>query len=237
MLERDFAQVVAEGRALQRQFSELGLVAVGGTSVALHCGHRISLDVDEVTPRLQDCYQDIVSALERWEDWTTLRLNPPVLILGERHSVELGLRQQRRSVRLRTTEIEGLVVPTLAEALRIKAFLLAERRATRDYVDVAALVQRFGQSAALDALALLNLLYPSRGPQTLTTRFAEACESEPLDLAAIPLSSYKSLKAPFTEWDFVASVCQRLGRELLKLELQNALPQRFGEEFREEAGL
>jgi len=234
MSEREFERVVEEGRALQQLFPDLGLVAVGGTAAALHCHHRISLDVDGVTPKLQERYEQITSALESWEGWTTNRLNPPVLILGERHGVELGLRQQRRAIPLQTTKVEGLTVPTKAETLRIKAFLLAERRGTRDYVDVAALAQCLGESASLTGLSFLNLLYPGGSPQTLISRLAEACEAEPVDLAAIPLSSYKGLKAPFTDWAFVAAACQRLGRALLKRELSSALPQSLGEGFHSE---
>jgi hypothetical protein len=115
--------------------------------------------------------------------------------------------------------------------LRIKTFLLADRRAARDYIDVAALARHLGEPASLTALSLLNLLYSSGSPQTLITRLAEACESEPVDLATIPLLSYKGLKAPFTDWAFVAGVCQRLSRALLKLELNNALPASLGEGF------
>jgi hypothetical protein len=225
MSEREFEQVVAEGRALQGLFPDLGLVAVGGTAAALHCRHRVSLDVDEVTPQLQARYPEVLSVLERWEGWKTNRRNPPVLILGERHGVELGVRQQRRVAGLETTQVDGLRVATAPEMLRVKAFLLAERRATRDYIDLAALAEHLGQSASLDALALLNLIYPSDEPQTIVTRLAEACESEPVDLASIPLHSYKGLRAPFTDWTFISNICQRLGRVLLKRELEGLLPE------------
>ncbi len=224
MSEREFEQVIAEGRALQGLFPDLGLVAVGGTAAALHCRHRVSLDVDEVTPQLQGRYAEVLSALECWEGWKTNRRNPPVLILGERHGVELGVRQRRRVAELQATQVDGLWVATAPEMLRVKAFLLAERRATRDYIDVAALAERLGESAALDALASLNLLYPSDESQTAITRLAEAGESEPVDLAAIPLRSYKGLKAPFNDWMYIASICQRIGRVLLKRELEGSLP-------------
>ncbi|MBM3862177.1 MAG: hypothetical protein FJ395_21340 [Verrucomicrobia bacterium] len=231
MAERDFQRILEEARALQRHLPELGLVAVGGTAVALHCHHRVSLDVDQVTLRLQDRYEQALSALEQWDGWTTNRLNPPVLILGERHGVELGLRQQRRTVPLQTVIVDGLVVAAPAEMLRIKAFLLAERRSVRDFLDVAALARQLGEPASLAALSFLNLLYPGGSSQSLATRFAEACESEPVDLAAIPLPSYKGLQPPFTDWAFVSAACQRLGRALLKLELANGLPERLSREF------
>jgi len=230
----DFERVLEQGRAVQRRFPALGLVAVGGTAAALHCRHRFSLDVDSVTPRLQEQFAEVSAALEQWEGWRTNRLNPPVLILGERGGVELGLRQQRREVPLRTVEVAGLVVPTAKELLRIKAFLLAGRRVTRDWVDVAALGEHLGFAAALDALGWLNALYPEAGSQTMVTQFAEACESEPLDLAQTPLGSYKGLRPPFTDWAYVASACRRLGRELLKRELSDALPSSLDQGFPQE---
>jgi hypothetical protein len=234
MSELDFERVVEQGRALQARFPALRLVAVGGTAAALHCGHRVSLDVDAVSPVLQDSYEHVLAALEAWEGWTTNRLTPRVLILGERQGVELGLRQQRRPVPLRTVLAQGLVVPTPLETLRTKAFLVSERRALRDYVDVAALTVRLGDATALAGLRFLNLLYPPQAPQTAVTRFAEACEGEPFDLPAAPLASYKGLQPPFTSWTFVAAQCQRLGRALLKLELDEALPRSLDDGFQAE---
>src|SRR6266508_2931703 len=108
--------------------------------------------------------------------------------------------------------------------LRVKAFLLTERRATRDYVDVAALSRHLGGPAALRALRVFNLVYGPRAPQTWASAFAEACEAEPADLGAVSLAAYKGLRAPFTDWAFVARECRKLGRRLLKEELSEALP-------------
>jgi hypothetical protein len=217
--EDRFSSVVAQGRALQERFPELALVVVGGTAAALHSRHRYSLDVDAVTPRLRDCFAEVADALELWQGWRTNRRHPPVLILGERGGVELGLRQQRRAAPLETVTVDGLVIPSAAEMLRIKAYLLAERRSARDYVDVAALARHLGEAASLEALGLLNRCYPDPGAQTAATRFAEACEAEPVDLATVPLAAYKGLAPPFTDWAFVADGCRALGRRLLKLEL------------------
>ena len=53
-----------------------------------------------------------MAALERWEGWKTNRSQKPVIILGERHAVQLGLRQMRRVVPLQVTQLHGLRVPT-----------------------------------------------------------------------------------------------------------------------------
>lgn len=227
----DFARVIEQGRCVQEKFAELRLVAVGGTGAALHCAHRFSMDVDCVSPHLQERFTETADALEHWEGWTTNRLNPPVLILGERQGIELGLRQQRRAVPLVTTRIDGLLVPTVEEMLRVKAFLLVQRRATRDYVDVAALVQKLGEAGAVQALSYLNAVYSRAGAQTVATRFAEACEAEPADFPHVPLTAYKGLQPPFTDWPFVAGTCRNTGRALLKRELEGALPQQTDARF------
>jgi hypothetical protein len=215
--------VVDQGVALQQTLATEDLIAVGGTAVALHCGHRFSLDVDCVMPRLRECYGEVLERLERWDGWQTNRCNPPVLILGERHGIELGVRQLRRLVPLETTLARGLRVPTLGEMLRIKARLLAERRATRDYVDVAALTRKLGIDAALKSLVTLNACYPMIGRQTAATAVAEACEAQPLDLAQVSLPRYKGLQPPYNEWATVAATVRELGHALIKSELGGRL--------------
>jgi len=140
MDQADFEKVVEQGRQLQVRLAALSPVAVGGTAAAIHCGHRFSLDVDVVTPHLAARFDEVLADLEAWDGWHTNRQTPRVLILGERAQIELGVRQQRRSVPLHVTRREGLTVPTAAEMLRIKAFLLGERPAVRDFVDVSALI-------------------------------------------------------------------------------------------------
>lgn len=231
MKKADFDLVVHQGVELQQQFPGKQLVAVGRTAAALYCGHRFSLDVDCVTPLLAEEYDDFSARLENWPGWQTNRKNPPVLILGERDGVELGLRQLRRSIPLRSAEARGLVIPTLDEMLRVKAFLLSERRATRDYVDFAALSQKAGEEFTLVALAGLNLFYPG-GSQTTITRFAEACESLPADFTAVDLKNYKGLAAPFNNWRFVSDICRAASRKLLKQEMAGILPPSLPADFR-----
>jgi hypothetical protein len=222
--EVDFDTVIRQGVELQQWFPSANLVAVGGTAAAIHCEHRFSLDVDCVTSDLQARYDEFSSHLDNWPGWKTNRKNPPVLILGERDHIELGLRQLRRTVPLRTVRLRNLVVPTLAETLRIKAFLLTQRRATRDYVDLSALLQKTGEAISLECLAYLNLVYPTKDNQTIVTRLAEACEATPIDFNAINLKNYKGLIKPFNEWDFVRETCRAVSRKLLKNELAECLP-------------
>jgi hypothetical protein len=198
MDEAAFERVIDAGKELQAFLPSLGMVAVGGVAVALHCRHRFSTDVDCVTPLLSERFSEVVEALESWEGWKTNRRVAPVVILGERHRVELGIRQLRRTVPLQTAVARGLRVPTPREALRIKAFLCVERRGTRDFLDVAALIRTLGEDESLRALRYLDLVHTSATSQTVTTRFAEACESDPVDLHLLDLGEYKGVRPPST---------------------------------------
>ena len=219
-----FDRVIEEGVALQQQLPWLELVAVGGSAAALHAGHRYSTDVAHVSALLRDQFDVVNDSLEHWEGWTTNRVNRPVVILGERHGVELGVRQLRRSVPLEVCTVRDLWVPTPAEALRIKAFLCTDRQATRDFVDVAALTDLLGIEHALLALSFLNQIYTGAGNQTRLTRFAEVARQLPVDFDKVDLSSYRGIKPPYDKWEHVANVCQQIANEVFALEMDRALP-------------
>ncbi|MEJ7812541.1 MAG: hypothetical protein WKG32_19170 [Gemmatimonadaceae bacterium] len=220
----EFDRVIAEGVALQEHLPWLQMIAVGGTAAAMHARHRYSGDTDHVTLFLRENFTVVAEELERWPGWRTNRLNAPVLILGERHDVELGVRQSRRAVPYEIARVRGLWVPTAPEALRIKAYVAATRRATRDFVDVAALADLVGWDASLTALSYLNLLYEPVGNQTALTKFAECCHQEPLDLERTDLSHYKGLRPPYDDWTVVRRTCRALASELLVMEMESALP-------------
>ena len=55
-----------------------------------------------------------------------------------------------------------VVLPTLPEVLRIKAFLCLERNATRDYLDLAALATHMGIDAAGEALWCMDRALPAK---------------------------------------------------------------------------
>lgn len=228
----NFQRVVNQAVELQAQLPWLEMVVVGGTAAALHASHRFSTAADQVTALLRSRFQIVREKLDHWEGWKTNRLRPPVLILGERHEVELGIRQLRRTIDLQTTTVQGLLVPTPAETLRIKAFLCTERRMMRDYLDVAALADLLGEDGAKDALAPLNLLYEPRGNQTRLTAFAQTAFEVPPDFDPAVLASYKGLRAPYTDWNHVSGVCRTLGAAMAQRELEGRLPEQLPEGFR-----
>lgn len=203
----DWERLLAAERHLQALVP--GSVLVGGTAAALHAGHRRSQDGDHVLADLRDRFDEVLASLETAAGWETERAQRPVIILGRLDGVMTGLRQLRRTAPLETETIDGLRVPTLAEMARIKAWLLATRNTTRDYLDLIVLLDRLGEDSPA-ALRSLDALY---APLHRSSPLAEVVErlaaAEPSDLAAIDLSTYRGLRAPYDDW----AELRRRGRE------------------------
>ena len=218
-LNPDFDAVVSEAHALQAQLPWLRLVCVGGTAAALHAGHPISTNSDHVGEQGRGQFEAVRMALMNWEGWTTHRSRHPVAILGERHGIQLGVRQQRRRFPLDATQVQDVWVPTPEETLRIKAWMIADRGATRDFLDVAALGDLLGTDRAAEALAPLSALYDSVGTETPTMRFAQAAMGRPVDEQEVDLHAYRGLRAPYRDLDYVLRRVRELAVPALEREL------------------
>jgi hypothetical protein len=200
----DWERLLAAERHVQHLVP--GAVLVGGTAVALHAGHRVSMDGDHVLEDLRDRFEDVLAALEAAAGWQTERIQAPVLILGQLDGVLTGIRQLRRAQPLETEEIAGLRVPTVAEMARIKSWLLATRRTVRDYLDTVVLFERLGEHGVPSALESFDAIYRQPGGASPLAEVAEVLgAAAPRDRAAIDLKTYRGLKAPWNEWAHVAA--------------------------------
>jgi len=176
-------------------------VLVGGTAAAIHVGHRISLDADYTHSRLKERFSEILTRVEAEAGWRTKRLEPPVLILGNFQGVRTGIRQLIRLKPLETMMVRGLKIPTPEEILRIKAYLIVKRNATRDYIDFIALFDHLGTEHAFIALSTLDSCYPQDDDQSMSQQLAlQLAEPKPWDLFQTDLSSYRNLQEPYTNW-------------------------------------
>lgn len=201
-----------------------GAVLVGGSAAALHVGHRLSFDHDHVISNLDKDYEKANAALESIAGWRTKRRVRGKLVLGAIDHIEAGLRNQRRSAPLETTTIKlkggrELQLPTVDEMLRIKAFLLVERNATRDYLDVAALSHHLGLRKSVAALERMNDLYTEfagEGGDILTSIAVKLSNPDPYDLTDVDLSEYKGIVAPWNNWLAVEAQSRALVVALLR---------------------
>ena len=103
-------------------------------------------------------------------------------------------------------EVDGLRIPTLAEMARIKAWLLATRHTVRDYLDCVVLLERLGETEVLAAFDRFDDLYRQpTGSSPLAEVVERLATAAPGDLANIHLDRYRGLRAPWTDWQHVAT--------------------------------
>ncbi len=223
-LHPDLARVLQSAAQLQRVVPDA--VLVGGSAAAYHARHRVSFDHDHVLPDLIERYEAVLEAVEATDGWaTSVRASkPPFTLMGSLGGVEAGLRQLRRTVALETVRVElpgghSLTAPTAEEALRVKAYLMVTRNQVRDYLDVAALADRIGLSAAAAILREIDDFYTDRSadPESVATALVERLAAPaPRDrrvLAELP--AYKGLTPRWHDWQAVVEVCQTLADAVL----------------------
>jgi len=216
-------RVLASAARLQEVVPDA--VLVGDSAAALHAGHRDSFDHDHVLADLVDRYETVLEAVEATDGWaTSVRVSkPPFTIMGSLGGVEAGLRQMRRTRPLETFEVDvgdgrSVVVPTAPEALRVKAFLVVQRNAVRDYLDVVALAEHLGLDAATEILSDIDSYYEDRSGEkgsVLTSLAISLADPHPRDTEVIDeLPRYKGLEERYHRWDDVVDVCRELALRL-----------------------
>ena len=112
-------------------------------------------------------------------------------------------------------------MPTPEETLRIKGYLIVRRNQVRDYLDVAALSDRYGIPHSGQVLARIDLYYSDqRGPDAegVATQLArQLADPRPADQRTIgQLGSYKGLDARWATWETVTGVCRSLATEMTR---------------------
>lgn len=200
-------------------------VLVGGTAAAFYAGHRESTDHDHVVADLTERFDAVIEALESDPEWILNRATPGKIILGSLGDIEAGVRQmiRRRSLEVQTVKLRGgrsLIVPTPAETLRIKAYLIVKRNQTRDFLDTAALSDRFGTDWSAVVLAGIDDYYNATagdGTAVASQLVRQLGEPRPKDHRTIgQLSAYKNLAPGWHSWQSVVAQCQSLADAMLE---------------------
>jgi hypothetical protein len=220
----DLVRVLESAARLQEVVPDA--VLVGGSAAALWASHRTSFDHDHVLADLSARFDAVLDAIEATDGWVTNRVTPGKIILGELGDIETGVRQLIRSRPLEVTEValpsgQTLRVPTPDEILRIKGYLVVRRNQVRDYLDVAALSDRYEIAHAAAVLGHIDGYYADqRGPgaEGVATQLArQLAGPHPADARTIKqLGSYKGLDARWTDWDTVTGVCRALAAEMTR---------------------
>ncbi len=203
-------------------------VLVGGSAAALYAGHRDSYDHDHVLADLRERFDVVLDALESEGGWVTNRVVPGKIILGQLGDIEAGVRQMIRTRPLETARValpsgRVLTVPTAEETLRIKGFLIVRRNQTRDYLDVAALADRYGILEAAQVLARIDDYYADQhgeGRGVAAQLVRQLADPRPKDSSVTrQLDAYRNLASRWTDWGEVRSVCGQLAADMLEAEV------------------
>ncbi len=189
-----------------------GAVMVGGAAAILYADHRESTDHDHVVADLADRFEMVLEAVEEDEGWATNRVTPGKVILGNLDGIEAGVRQMIRKAPLEAVKLKlpsggELIVPTLEETLRIKAFLVVRRNQTRDYLDLAALSECLGVDRAAEALLHIDDYYADQhgaGDGVASQLVRQLSDPQPADHTVTKqLASYRRLHRRWTNWSAV----------------------------------
>jgi hypothetical protein len=149
---------------------------------------------------------------------------PGKILLGNLGEIQVGIRQliRRRPLETQVVEVPGggtVVAPTPEETLRIKAYLLVKRNQTRDYIDVAALSDRFGIGWAAATLADIDAFYGegSPGENVVAAQvLRQLGQPRPQDSRTTAnLGQYKELAPRWQSWDAVVSGCQAVADAMM----------------------
>ena len=94
--------------------------------------------------------------------------------------------------------------------LCIKAVLILNRNAVRDYLDFVVMYVRMGESAVADALQSFDRYYPQQnGQSALQQSLAQLANAMPYDLKQTQLSEYKMLTVRWHDWRVVKGTCAK----------------------------
>jgi hypothetical protein len=175
------------------------------------------MDADHVIAGLSGRFDEVLAELESAAGWKTARVRRPVAIYGSLDGILTTVRNQVRSAPLETVQVtvsgQQVRVPTRAEILRVKSWLIVRRNATRDYLDVAAIASKLGDTAVLAALAPMDRLYPQEADPGAVRHqlMRQLAMPRPFDLGSVNLAEYRDLIPAWRDWSTVVEQCRRVG--------------------------
>lgn len=175
-------------RGLAPAATALGFYLAGGTAVALHLGHRRSVDFDWFAPRFPGQPVDLRESLAAHG----IALEPTALaeqtVHGRIGGVKVSFLEFRPSLLEPLVEWPdvGCRLASCADLAAMKLLAVAQRGTKKDFVDVHALSRRMPFSRMLDC-------YQRRFGVTDTSRtlaglcFFDDAEAEPMPVMLVPL--------------------------------------------------
>jgi hypothetical protein len=150
---------------------------VGGTAVALHIGHRRSIDIDFFSNTTID-RKFVIQALKR-KFTTTEFFVSQHNIIAEINGVRVELYDDW-SVPFQSDALieEGLRIASLEDLAAFKLNAITERREKKDYIDLYFLFQKLGVQTAFKAFKISNPLISEKSILFALTEVVSAEENK-----------------------------------------------------------
>ena len=142
-------------------------VLVGGAAVNVLAPYRTSQDADHLVHNLSSIWDSVLERLDGMDGWTFHQLRERHTIFGSVDGVPVSLMdddivgQHGEPLELQTTVVKGMPMrlPTIAELVRIKSYLLLFRNMARDYADCTIMVRGAQPSELYEILSPLERRY------------------------------------------------------------------------------
>ncbi len=185
--------------------------------------HSPREDGGDGAPDLSRFFKDVLTNLERLAGWRIDNMSPPAMVLRDFEGVETGIRQLRRIEALETEAVAGVQVPTLAEMVRIKGWLIVSRNLSRDYVDFAALASRLDPEQFVRAVWTMDRLYPQDNGESPTRQLAkQLADPRPVGRTggASLAAASADVPAPADDWEPDKATLRELALEIMTFLLE-----------------
>ena len=107
----------------------------GGSALALHLGHRISVDLDFYT-RKNVSVEDIPFQINRFGKFSVTTLEPPHTVAGEFESIKLSLFRYDYPMIGKFSIFKNVKIASIEDIAAMKLSAISGRATKRDYVDL-----------------------------------------------------------------------------------------------------
>jgi hypothetical protein len=128
--------------------------------------------------------------------------------------VRAGVKANKETVTLNTPDGD-LIVPTLEELLRVKAFLAYQRNAMRDFMDLAELSCLLPFAQVIEALSVLDEKVGwQEQPSVILEVIKSLAACKPQDAKKQAFSTFKFLRPRLKSWEEVQKICHEIAEQL-----------------------
>lgn len=128
-------------RRMKNIFKKYNAVLAGGTALALHLGHRISIDLDFFTGKVFNP-EDIISALKKSGLPFRIISEGEGYLIFEADGIKISIFKYDYPFLEKTIRYEGVAVAGIIDIASMKVIAISQRGTKRDFIDLYFVLQK-----------------------------------------------------------------------------------------------